>query len=148
MEKVNIIHKVRAFNRFYMPMMNLLGDHYLGSEYSVTQARIFFEIYENEGCTAAHIAQIMNIDKGYLSRIIISHEKNGYINRIPSKTDGRSYLLYLTEKGKKRAKDFIEKSDEEIGEILQNLSDNEKVYLAEAFDTIIKLLQKGSGNQQ
>ena len=66
----------------------------------MTQARIFFEIYENERCTAAHIAQIMNIDEGYLSRIIIRHEKDGYINRLPSKTDGRSYLLYLTEKGK------------------------------------------------
>ena len=50
------IAKIRSFNRFYMPSMNLLGDHYLGSEYSVTEARVFFEIYENEGCNAAHIA--------------------------------------------------------------------------------------------
>ena len=129
-------------------MMNLLGDHYLGSEYSVTQARIFFEIYENEGCTAAHIAQIMNIDKGYLSRIIIRHEKDGYINRLPSKTDGRSYLLYLTEKGKKRAKDFIKKSDKEIETILHNLSDNDMTALVDAFDTIIKLLQKGNSGDR
>lgn len=64
-----------------MPSMNLLGDHYLGSEYSVTEARVFFEIYENEGCNAAHIAQLMNIDKSYLSRIIKKHEKSGYIHR-------------------------------------------------------------------
>ena len=38
------IAKIRAFNRFYMPSMNLLGEHYLGSEYSVTEARVFFEI--------------------------------------------------------------------------------------------------------
>lgn len=75
------IAKIRAFNRFYMPSMNLLGDHYLGSEYSVTEARVFFEIYENEGCNAAHIAQLMNIDKSYLSRIIKKHEKSGYIHR-------------------------------------------------------------------
>lgn len=43
------IYAIRAFNRMYMPFMNLLGNHYLGSEYSVTEARIFFEIYENEG---------------------------------------------------------------------------------------------------
>lgn len=64
------IYAIRAFNRMYMPSMNLLGNHYLGSEYSVTEARIFFEIYENEGCTATHIAQEMNIDKSYLSRIL------------------------------------------------------------------------------
>ncbi|SER93831.1 MarR family transcriptional regulator [Streptococcus gallolyticus] len=69
------IYAIRAFNRMYMPSMNLLGNHYLGSEYSVTEARIFFEIYENEGCTATHIAQEMNIDKSYLSRILKNHEK-------------------------------------------------------------------------
>lgn len=75
------IYAIRAFNRMYMPSMNLLGNHYLGSEYSVTEARIFFEIYENEGCTATHIAQEMNIDKSYLSRILKNHEKKGYIYR-------------------------------------------------------------------
>ena len=77
----NVVEKIRAFNRFYMPSMNLLGNRYLGSEYSVTEARIFFEIYENEGCNAAHIAEQMNIDKSYLSRMIKGHEKNGYIRR-------------------------------------------------------------------
>lgn len=144
MDIKNVIQRVRAFNRFYMPKMNLLGNHYLGSEYSVTPARIFFEIYKNEGCTAAHIAQIMNIDKGYLSRIIISHEKNGYISRLQSDSDGRSYQLYLTEQGKARAKNFIKKSDEEIGEILRNLSEDELIRLEEAFETITKLLQKGN----
>lgn len=70
-------YKIRAFNRYYMPSMNLLGDHYLGSEYSITEARVFFEIHENQGCNAAHIAQLMNIDKSYLSRIIKKQEKKG-----------------------------------------------------------------------
>ena len=133
MHRVETVQKVRAFNRFYMPAMNLLGNHYLGSEYSVTEARIFFEIYENEGCNAAHIAQIMNIDKSYLSRIIIAHEKNGYLRRTPSSDDGRSYAIFLTDKGKKRADELIHKSDDE------------KTRLADAFDTIIQLLGNGKG---
>ncbi|MCH1982664.1 MarR family winged helix-turn-helix transcriptional regulator [Ruminococcus sp. OA3] len=91
--------------------MNLPGNHYLGSEYSATEARIFYEIYENEGCNAAHIAQIMNIDKSYLSRIIKNHEKQGYIQRRRSDVDGRSYSLFLTMKGKERTKEFISESD-------------------------------------
>ena len=75
MNNKEIVSKVREFNRFYMPKMNLLGNHYLGSEYSVTEARVFFEIYENEGCHAAHIAKVMNIDKSYLSKIIVKYEK-------------------------------------------------------------------------
>ncbi|MDD3363335.1 MAG: MarR family transcriptional regulator [Hespellia sp.] len=143
-----IVEKVRAFNRFYMPSMNLLGNHYLGSEYSVTESRVFFELYENEGCNAAHIAQIMNIDKSYLSRIIKSHEKNGYIKRSPSRDDGRSYSLFLTDKGMKKAVDFIYKSDVEIGSILQNLSKDEQIRLVDALDTITELLSKGKGGVQ
>lgn len=75
------IYAIRAFNGMYMPFINLLGNHYLGSEYSVTEVRIFFEIYENEGCTATHIAREMNIDKSYLSRILKkSREKKLYLS--------------------------------------------------------------------
>jgi Transcriptional regulators len=125
-----------------MSSMNLLGNHYLGSEYSVTEARIFFEIYENEGCNAAHIAKAMNIDKSYLSRIIKSHEKNGYIRRIASESDGRSYYLYLTESGVRRAEDFIRKSDEEIGEIIEPLANEECVSLVQALSMVIDLLNE------
>lgn len=69
-EKENAIYRIRAFNRFYMPTLDLLGNHYLGSEYSATEARVLFEVYEKDGCNAAHIAKVMNIDKSYLSRII------------------------------------------------------------------------------
>lgn len=147
MQKDTLVNKIRAFNRFYMPAMNLLNNHYLGSEYSVTQARIFFEIYEHEGCTAAHIAQTMNIDKGYLSRILISHERNGYIKRIPSGEDGRSLQLYLTEAGTQRAEEFIRKSNAEIGTIIHSLSSEEMNTLADALDTITTLLQKGAGSK-
>lgn len=146
MQKDTLVNKIRAFNRFYMPAMNLLNNHYLGSEYSVTQARIFFEIYEHEGCTAAHIAQTMNIDKGYLSRILISHERNGYIKRLPSGEDGRSLQLYLTEAGTQRAEEFIRKSNAEIGTIIHSLSSEEMNALADALDTITTLLQKGAGS--
>lgn len=147
MQKDTLVNKIRAFNRFYMPAMNLLNNHYLGSEYSVTQARIFFEIYEHEGCTAAHIAQTMNIDKGYLRRILISHERNGYIKRIPSGEDGRSLQLYLTEAGTQRAEEFIQKSNAEIGTIIHSLSSEEMNALADALDTITTLLQKGAGSK-
>lgn len=138
------IAKIRAFNRFYMPSMNLLGDHYLGSEYSVTEARVFFEIYENEGCNAAHIAQLMNIDKSYLSRIIKKHEKSGYIHRERSAEDSRSYHLFLTDDGKDCAEDLIRKSNEEIAKVIRGLSSEEEQQLTGALETISRLLRKGS----
>ena len=102
-----------------MPFINLLGNHYLDSEYSVTEVGIFFEIYENEGCTATHIAQEMNIDKSYLSRILKNHEKKGYIYRQTSKEDGRADIVAI-------------------------LSYSEQKQLAEAMTLITKLLGKNS----
>ena len=123
--------------------MNLLGNHYLGSEYSVTEARVFFEIYENEGCHAAHIAKVMNIDKSYLSKIIVKYEKEGYVQRISSCEDRRSYELYLTQKGKDKVKKLIYQSEKEIESILQYLSIEEQNLMNEALNTVIKLLKKG-----
>ena len=136
----DVVHRIRAFNRLYMPSMNLLGNHYLGSEYSVTEARVFFEIYENEGCNAAYIARGMNIDKSYLSRIIKAHEKNGYIIRKASDSDGRSLRLYLTDAGKHRAEDFIRKSDQEIGGVIEWLSTDEQKTFSDAVECLLTLL--------
>ena len=135
MRSEELVERVRAFNRFYMPSMRLLGNHYLGSEYSAAEARVFFEIYENEGCNAAHIAETMNIDKSYLSRILNAHERNGFVRR--------SYALSLTDSGKAKAEEFIRKSNGEIGSLLQGLSEEERSQLAEALDTITELLKRG-----
>lgn len=142
MQNSKLISKVREFNRLYMPTMKLLGNHYLGSEYSVPEARVFFEIYENEGCNAAHIAEKMNIDKSYLSKIISSHEKSGYITKKLSSTDKRTYDLYLTDKGKEKALELIRSSDNEIGNILTHLSADEQQKMYAALEIVMDLLKK------
>ncbi len=142
MQDNELIEKVREFNRLYMPAMNLLGNHYLGSEYSVPEARVFFELYENEGCNAAHIAEKMNIDKSYLSKILSAHEKNGCILKKPSRTDGRAHDLYLTAKGRARALELIRESNSEIGGILSHLSAAEQQELCTALETVMNLLKK------
>ena len=141
------VKKVREFNRFYMPRMNLLGNHYLGSGYSATEARVLFEIHENPGCNAAYIAQAMNIDKSYLSRIIFAHEKNGYLLKTTSSQDRRSYELRLTEKGTKLAEGFIDASSEEIAKILSLLTQDEKKRIEDAMATIMEMLSKGDDTQ-
>lgn len=142
--KENVIHRIREFNRFYMPKLGLLDNHYLGSEYTPTEARVLFEIYENDGCNAAYIARTMNIDKSYLSRIIKAYEKNGFIARNVSETDSRAYHIHLTEKGMVRTKELIEKSNQEIDSIIQCLNKDEYAELMEAFHTITAILEKCS----
>lgn len=142
-EKEKTIHTIRAFTRFYMPMLDLLGNHYLGSKYSATEARVLFEIYENDGCNAAYIANAMNIDKSYLSRIIKNYEKKGYLIRTVSKTDSRSLDLHLTELGLEQTKEFIRRSDAQIGEMIQSLDSEACRRLTHALDTVTELLKDG-----
>ncbi|MGI6216506.1 MAG: MarR family winged helix-turn-helix transcriptional regulator [Coriobacteriales bacterium] len=139
----DIVQRIRSFNRFYMPAMNLLGIHYLGSEYSVTEARVMFEIYEDEGCNAAHIAKTMKIDKSYLSRIINGYVKKGYIERKPSEQDKRSQCLYLTKTGRERTEDFIRKSDADVKRIIGDLTPKEEDELRAALDLITDILSRG-----
>lgn len=133
--------KIREFNRFYLPEFDLLGNNYLDSEYSAAEARVLYEIYTNCNCTAAQIVKAMHIDKSYLSRVIRSHEKKGYLYRTVSKDDGRAFELHLTEKGIEKVKNFINKSNEQVGSKLERLSDDECNELISAFDTIIRLLK-------
>lgn len=141
-EKKYALQRIREFNRFYMPALDLLGNHYLGSEYSAAEARVLFEVYENDGCNAAHIAKTMNIDKGYLSRIIKSHEKKGYLARTVSEKDSRSFDIHLTESGLKKTKNFILKSNQQIGDIIKPLDSAECKILVDALNTVTKLLEK------
>lgn len=141
-EKEKAVYRIREFNRFYLPAFGLLGNHYLGSEYSPTEARVLYEVHECDGCNAAYIAKTMNIDKSYLSRIIKNHEKNGYLERTVSNKDSRSFDIHLTEEGLRRTKEFIEKSNQQIGEIIDPLNNAEYTKLVDALDTITDILKE------
>lgn len=139
--------QIRAFNRFYLPAMDLLGNHYLDSEYCATEARVFFEVYEMDGCNAADIAKKLNIDKSYLSRILTRHEKSGYITRTRSETDARAFDLHLTEAGRERTEDLIRRSNEEIGKIIASLNEEQCLKLEEALSTVTEILRSAGGGE-
>lgn len=142
------VERIRSFNRFYLPKFGLLGNSYLGSEYSATQARVLYEVYMCDGCTASFIAKNMNIDKSYLSRIISSHIKKGYMYRTASSEDARTYHLHLTKSGKERTADFIEKSNREISAKTKFLSQSECSDLIKALDTVTLLLESQGGEKK
>lgn len=139
--KEKTVNRIREFNRFYLPAFGLLGSSYLGSEYSAAEARVLFEVFTKEGCTATDIAKAMNIDKSYLSRIIRKHEGKGDLRRTVSETDSRAYELHLTEKGFARTQDFIERSNQQIDEKLRTLTERDCERLIMAFDTITAILK-------
>ncbi len=143
MNRLNTVEKIREFNRFYLPVMDILDSCYLDSDYSVTEVRILYEIYGNEKCTANLIVGKLHIDKSYLSRILKKLEMDGILIKKVSEDDTRSMEISLTEKGVNCCKELVERANSEIFALLEKLTDAECRKIEAAMDTITKLVSKG-----
>lgn len=137
-----LVNTLRAFNRFYLPTMELLDDRYLGSEFSVPEGRVLYEIYHARGCSAVTLAKTLRLDKSYLSRILRRHEKRGLLRRAVSQRDARVHELYLTEEGVRRTEALIARIDGRLASFLAPLPEADSASLARALGEVTALLQK------
>lgn len=139
------ILKIREFNRFYLSAMNFYENSYRCQDgtYSLTEARVLYELSEYETCSADAIVRKLHIDKGYLSRIIRNFESRGLLERQKSKTDARSYQIRLTGKGHALIQSLSQESNRGIEPLLRGLSAEECRRLELAMHTIQELLTKG-----
>src|SRR5580704_6611177 len=80
---------VRAFNRFYTNMIGLLRGKYLDTPYSLTEARILFELAQRDTSEVTDLRRTVDIDAGYLSRILARFSCDGLVTRQRSAADGR-----------------------------------------------------------
>ncbi len=136
------IDEMRAFNRFYTSLIGLLNVHILNSEYSLSEARILFELYHNSGMTASDIISIIHIDKGYLSRILKHLEIKKLLVKKRLAADKRNVCLNLTTKGKKELEILSRASDAQIMQILSQLTDDECKQLISDLRTVKSILEK------
>lgn len=143
----NHVRELRAFNRFYTNIIGLLDRHILNSNYSLPEVRVMFELYHNTSLTASGVIELIDIDKGYLSRILKKFEKNKLINKVSSTADKRTIFLRLTAKGKKEFETLNKASDKQVQALLKNLSQKECDELIKKISAIQKILMKGLQNE-
>jgi len=136
------IEKMREFNRFYTNIIGLLDRYLLNSSYTLPEVRVMFEINANNKISANQISEILDMDKGYLSRMLVKFEKQGLIKRVSSKEDGRIQYIVLTEKGKKVYLEIDGLSTKQVSKILTQLSPKERKDLVNHFDQIKSILNK------
>ncbi|WP_278022514.1 bifunctional helix-turn-helix transcriptional regulator/GNAT family N-acetyltransferase [Flavobacterium ginsengisoli] len=132
--------KIRSFNRFYTAHLDILSQHYLDSEYSLTEIRILYEISESKTITAQKITEILNLDKGYLSRILKRFLKENLIEKVTSSEDKRAFNIKLTDSGNELLSVLNDKSENKIEGKIEKLNNSEKEILVDSMNTVRNLL--------
>jgi DNA-binding MarR family transcriptional regulator/GNAT superfamily N-acetyltransferase len=136
------IASIRQFNRFYTQLIGTLNDGLLESELSLAEARVLYELAKRNEPTASEIAADLNLDMGYLSRILRSFSTAKLIRRHRSKTDGRQAILSLTPAGQRQFKLLNERSSEQVRQILKPLSPQQQTQLVGSMSAIESLLNR------
>jgi len=130
------ISDIRGFNRFYTKILGLLDQHILDSGYSLTEARVLFEISKREYCAANTLVNNLGIDSSYMSRMILKFEKNGLMKKTVSATDNRVHYIQLTDKGWQEINDLNDRSNDQIKKLIESLSDEACTQVHHAINTI------------
>lgn len=128
------INQIRNFNRFYTSIIGVLDQHMYQTPYSLSEARILFEINERSICTARQIKETIKMDEGYLSRIIEKFVNSRLIKKKQSEKDARVYNLSLTTKGRKIFSKLNAASDREVTKLTKGVSSKD-------LDTLIKNME-------
>ena len=136
------IAAVRGFNRFYTRQIGVLRKTYLDSPYSLGEMRVLYEIAHGDAPTASDIGRALDLDAGYLSRVLRAFEKRGLITRQTSRRDARQSHLALTARGRKAFQPAEARSQRDVAAMLGALKPDQQVQLVNAMQTIEALLDK------
>jgi DNA-binding MarR family transcriptional regulator len=136
------VKNIRAFNRFYTNILGLVDRHILHSPFSLTEARILYEVFHDPGCTVRKIRNILQVDEGYLSRTINKLLRQGLLIKEQSQNDGRVFILSLTRKGKDEFLKLNNESEISVESMISHLTQEEIKEIESSMDRIQELLNR------
>lgn len=142
------IAAVRRFNRFYTRQIGVLRKTYLDSSYSLGEMRVLYEIAQADkrgnALTASDVTRALDLDAGYLSRVLRNFEKRGLITRKTSREDARQSHLGLTARGRQTFGPLEQRSQRDVAEMLGKLEPSQQARLVAAMESIEALLDGGA----
>jgi DNA-binding MarR family transcriptional regulator len=134
------VDEVRRFNRFYTKRIGVLAENFLRSPFTLAEGRVLHELANREAPSASDVATALELDPGYLSRILRRFERAGLVRRVASRTDGRRTTLTLTDAGREAYAPLNERSHDEIAALLAPLGDERQERVLDAMATIADAL--------
>jgi DNA-binding MarR family transcriptional regulator len=134
-----MVAQVRRFNRTVTQRIGVLNENFLASDRSLGQNRLLWEIGP-DGCDIRTLRTRLDLDSGYLSRLLRALETGGFVVVEPSATDRRIRIARLTEAGCRELATLDQRSDEAAAAILQPLNDRQRTKLVTAMAEVERLL--------
>jgi len=131
---------VRGFNRFYTNVIGLLRGKYLDTPYSLTEARLLFELAQRDTSEVTGLRRTVDIDPGYLSRILARFESDELITRQRSAADARRQVIQLTAIGRSVVAGLDAQSAKQTRGLLAGLRDDDRRRLLDAMRVITEAL--------
>ncbi|QKW37457.1 MarR family transcriptional regulator [Actinomadura sp. NAK00032] len=127
---------VRAFNRFYTGVIGVLGEGLVRSPYSLTEARVIFELAQREDTEVLALRRALDLDAGYLSRMLARFEADGLVLRERAPGDARRQVVRLTARGREVFAMLDERTVAEIRALLDGLAPGDRGRLLAAMRTV------------
>jgi len=138
---------VRAFGRFYTNVIGVLREGLLGTPYSLTEARVIFELAQRDATELADLRRVLDLDAGYLSRIVARFETDGIAMRERSEADRRRQVVRLTDQGRAVFERLDQRSAEEVRTLLAQLNEEDQRRMIGAMRAIQEILQDSPRRQ-
>src|SRR5882724_10839179 len=138
------IAAVRRFSRFYTRQLGLLQESLVHTRFSLAQARVLYELAHRDTVTASELAADLDLDHGYLSRILRRFGEDGLLAKKRAPDDGRQSLIAITAKGRKAFAPLNKGSHDQVAAMLEKLGPAEQARVVGAMNTVETLLGASS----
>src|SRR5947199_3639187 len=134
------IAAVRRFSRFYTRQLGLLQESLVHTPFSLAQARVLYELANRDSVTASELAADLDLDPGYLSRILRRFAEDGLLAKNRAANDARQSVIAITAKGRKAFAPLNKGSHDQIAAMLAKLQPAEQQRVVGAMKTVESLL--------
>lgn len=135
------IAAVRQFNRVWTRQIGVLNESLLDTPWSLTEARVLYELAQRDGVLASELAQLLGLDAGYLSRILTRFTQAGLMARTTSALDARRSHLQLTAAGRAEFATLDSRQEAAVGASLSALGPDNRARLVAAMSTVQQLIE-------